>query len=149
MSMKQTREGIFLYREPKWSTESFNCLIKLSMCVTGKIPHYITNTIILQIRPPLLGAILLLVLYSQLSPGQSISCLALQLQLSRSSSLDIHSSLALALQLFMTAIQLELYRCHSQGFGSAFFFAVPDPDPGKNFYADPDPDPGGISYSTK
>ena len=29
-----------------------------------------------------------------------------------------------------------------QGFGSAFFFA--DPDPGKNFHADPDPDPGGI-----
>ena len=31
-----------------------------------------------------------------------------------------------------------------QGFGSAFFFA--DPDPGKNFDADPDqdPDPGGI-----
>ena len=27
-----------------------------------------------------------------------------------------------------------------QGFGSAFFFA--DPDPGKNLYADPDP--GGI-----
>ena len=34
----------------------------------------------------------------------------------------------------------------NQGFGSAFFFA--DPDPGKNLYADPDPvpvpDPGGI-----
>ena len=33
-----------------------------------------------------------------------------------------------------------------QGFGSAFFFA--DPDPGKNLHADPDPDPdpdpGGI-----
>ena len=31
-----------------------------------------------------------------------------------------------------------------QGFGSAFFFA--DPDPGKNFHADPapDPNPGGI-----
>ena len=29
-----------------------------------------------------------------------------------------------------------------QGFGSAFFFADPDPDPGKNFHADPDP--GGI-----
>ena len=25
-----------------------------------------------------------------------------------------------------------------------FFFADPDPDPGKNFHADPDPDPGGI-----
>ena len=34
--------------------------------------------------------------------------------------------------------------CIFQGFGSAFFFA--DPDPGKNFHADPDPDPdpGGI-----
>ena len=37
-----------------------------------------------------------------------------------------------------------------QGFGSAFFFADPAPDPGKNFHADPDPapdpdtDPGGI-----
>ena len=34
----------------------------------------------------------------------------------------------------------------NQGFGSAFFFA--DPDPGKNLHADlnpvPDPDPGGI-----
>ena len=30
----------------------------------------------------------------------------------------------------------------AQGFGSAFFFA--DPDPGKNFRADPDPDPWGI-----
>ena len=32
----------------------------------------------------------------------------------------------------------------TQGFGSAFFFA--DPDPGKNLHADPDPDPdpGGI-----
>ena len=29
-----------------------------------------------------------------------------------------------------------------QGFGSAFFFA--DPDPGENLHADPDPDPGGI-----
>ena len=29
---------------------------------------------------------------------------------------------------------------YRQGFGSAFFFA--DPDPGKNFHADPDP--GGI-----
>ena len=28
------------------------------------------------------------------------------------------------------------------GFGSAFFFA--DPDPGKNLHADPDPEPGGI-----
>ena len=28
-----------------------------------------------------------------------------------------------------------------QGFGSAFFFADPDP---KNFHSDPDPDPGGI-----
>ena len=28
----------------------------------------------------------------------------------------------------------------NQGFGSAFFFADPDPDPGKNF----DADPGGI-----
>ena len=25
-----------------------------------------------------------------------------------------------------------------------FFFADPDPDPGKNLHADPDPDPGGI-----
>ena len=32
--------------------------------------------------------------------------------------------------------------CLNQGFGSAFFFA--DPDPGKSFDADPDPDPGGI-----
>ena len=32
----------------------------------------------------------------------------------------------------------------NQGFGSAFFFADTDPDPGKNFHADPDPDPGGI-----
>ena len=33
-----------------------------------------------------------------------------------------------------------------QGFGSAFFFADPDQDPGKNLHADPDPDPdpGGI-----
>ena len=31
-----------------------------------------------------------------------------------------------------------------QGFGSAFFLADPDPDPGKNLHADPDPDPGGI-----
>ena len=27
----------------------------------------------------------------------------------------------------------------NQGFGSAFFFADPDPDPGKKFHADPDP----------
>ena len=25
-----------------------------------------------------------------------------------------------------------------------FFFADPDPEPGKNLHADPDPDPGGI-----
>ena len=31
-------------------------------------------------------------------------------------------------------------KCYNQGFGSAFFFA--DPDPGKNFHADPDP--GGL-----
>ena len=30
------------------------------------------------------------------------------------------------------------------GFRIPFFFADPDPDPGKNFHADPDPDPGGI-----
>ena len=32
----------------------------------------------------------------------------------------------------------------NQGFGSAFFFADPDPDPGKNLHADKDPDPGGL-----
>ena len=31
-----------------------------------------------------------------------------------------------------------------QGFGSAFLFADPDPDPGKILHAHPDPDPGGI-----
>ena len=30
----------------------------------------------------------------------------------------------------------------NKGFGSAFFFA--NPDPGKNLHADPYPDPGGI-----
>ena len=39
----------------------------------------------------------------------------------------------------------NLHICR-QGFGSAFFFA--DPDPGKNLHADPDsvpdPDPGGF-----
>ena len=33
-----------------------------------------------------------------------------------------------------------IYQHYKQGFGSAFFFA--DPDPGKNLHADPDP--GGI-----
>ena len=37
---------------------------------------------------------------------------------------------------------LSTLPCHNQGFGSAFFFA--DPDPGKILHADPDPDPGGI-----
>ena len=32
-----------------------------------------------------------------------------------------------------------------QGFGSAFFFADPDPDPGKNFHADPDPVPDPVN----
>ena len=49
-----------------------------------------------------------------------------------------------------TKVVLERHPCFLeesyQGFGSAFFFA--DPDPGKNFHADPDPDPdpdpGGI-----
>ena len=37
---------------------------------------------------------------------------------------------------------MEYFDRKKQGFGSAFFFA--DPDPGKNLHADPDPDPGGI-----
>ena len=36
----------------------------------------------------------------------------------------------------------EAFVTYEQGFGSAFFFADPDPDPGKNLHADPEP--GGI-----
>ena len=36
---------------------------------------------------------------------------------------------------------MERFLTMFKGFGSAFFFA--DPDPGKYLHADPDPDPGG------
>ena len=45
-------------------------------------------------------------------------------------------------QTCLTTIELSVGKYLNQGFGSAFFFA--DPDPGKNLHADPDPDPGGI-----
>ena len=44
----------------------------------------------------------------------------------------------------LSGVNVKKSRTLCQGFGSAFFFADPDQDPGKNLHADPDPDPGGI-----
>ena len=43
---------------------------------------------------------------------------------------------------FENTLLVQLTKNIYQGFGSTFFFADPDPDPGKNLHADPDP--GGI-----